>query len=87
MRDKLQPLEMKYQKEKERVDEIRGLKQECEKLKIAWEKGKRRKALAQAAKLYRALKETKTETSRKEAMGKNLMLTESVGPDQIAEVR
>lgn len=43
--------------------------------------------MAQTAKLYRALKETKTKTSRKEAMGKNLMLTKSVGLDQIAEVR
>lgn len=79
MRDKLQPLKMKYQKEKERVDEIRGLKQECEKLQIAWEKAKRRKAVAQAAKLYRALKETKTETSRKEAMGKKSHVNRECG--------
>ena len=32
MRDKLQPLKMKYEKEKERVDEIRRLKQKREEL-------------------------------------------------------
>ncbi|GFZ07699.1 heat shock protein 101 [Actinidia rufa] len=52
LRDKLQPLIMKYRKEKERIDELRRLKQKLE-----------------------------------ETTEENKMLTETVGPDQIAEVQ
>ena len=46
MRDKLQQLKMKYGKEKERVDEIRKLKQKREELLFTLQEAKRRMDLA-----------------------------------------
>ncbi|KAL5544595.1 hypothetical protein UlMin_008379 [Ulmus minor] len=63
LRDKLQPLLMKYRKEKERIDEIRRPKRKREELQIALQEAERRYDLAE-----------------------NLMLTETVGPEHIAEV-
>ncbi|KAL3655364.1 Chaperone protein ClpB1 [Castilleja foliolosa] len=63
LRDKLQPLKMRYRKEKERIDELRRLK-----------------AKAGRAHLCPAI--TKLDVGGNE----NGMLTETVGPDQIAEV-
>ncbi|CAI8583887.1 unnamed protein product [Vicia faba] len=65
LRDKLQPLKMKYSKEKERIHEIRRLKQKREELLFALQEAERR-----------------TDGNTDE----NLMLTETVGPDQITEV-
>ncbi|KAK5846754.1 hypothetical protein PVK06_003052 [Gossypium arboreum] len=51
LRDKLQPLKMKYRKEKGRVDEIRRLKQKRDKLILALQEAERRYDLAIAANL------------------------------------
>ncbi|KAK8470042.1 hypothetical protein PHAVU_004G044132 [Phaseolus vulgaris] len=51
LRDKLQPLMMKYRKEKQRVDEIRRLKQKREELNFALLEAERRYDLARAADL------------------------------------
>ncbi|OMO81041.1 Chaperonin ClpA/B [Corchorus capsularis] len=88
LRDKLQPLMMKYRKEKERVDEIRRLKQRREELMIALQEAERRYDLARAADLrYGAIQEVESAIAQLEGTtDENLMLTETVGPEQIAEV-
>nr|CAD1824143.1 unnamed protein product [Ananas comosus var. bracteatus] len=88
LRDKLQPLKMKYQKEKERIDEIRRLKQRREELLFTLQEAERRYDLARAADLrYGALQEIDAAIARLEGdTSENLMLTETVGPEHIAEV-
>ncbi|KAF6985652.1 hypothetical protein CFC21_003485 [Triticum aestivum] len=88
LRDKLQPLTMKYRKEKERIDEIRKLKQRREELQFTLQEAERRMDLARVADLkYGALQEIDVAIAKLEGeTGENLMLTETVGPEQIAEV-
>ncbi|MQM11931.1 hypothetical protein Taro_044844 [Colocasia esculenta] len=88
LRDKLQPLTMKYKREKGRVDELRKLKQRREDLMCRLQEAERRMDLARVADIkYVALPELDTHLANLEAnAGENLMLTETVGPDQIAEV-
>lgn len=88
LRDKLHPLQMKYRKEKERIDEIRNLKQRREELQFTLQEAERRMDLARVADLrYGALQEIDVAIAKLEGeTGENLMLTETVGPDQIAEV-
>ncbi|MCI59797.1 chaperone protein ClpB1-like, partial [Trifolium medium] len=81
---------MKYSKEKERIDEIRRLKQKREELLFALQEAERRYDLARAADLrYGAIEEVETAIKNLEGSAdgntdENLMLTETVGPDQIA---
>lgn len=89
LRDKLQPLLMKYKKEKERIDEIRRLKQKREEIHFSIQEAERRYDLARVADLrYGALEEVEAAIARLEGSttDENLMLTETVGPEQIAEV-
>ncbi|CAN6350441.1 unnamed protein product [Urochloa humidicola] len=88
LRDKLQPLTMKYRKEKERIDEIRRLKQRREEMMFSLQEAERRMDLARVADLkYGALQEIDAAIAKLECeTGENLMLTETVGPEQIAEV-
>ncbi|XP_031490755.1 chaperone protein ClpB1 [Nymphaea colorata] len=88
LRDKLQPLMMKYRKEKERVDELRRLKQKREELMFALQEAERRMDLARAADLrYGGLQEIDASIAKLEgSTDENLMLTETVGPEHIAEV-
>ncbi|PIN05071.1 Chaperone HSP104, partial [Handroanthus impetiginosus] len=88
LRDKLQPLMMRYRKEKERIDELRRLKQRRDELSYALQEAERRYDLARAADLrYGAIQEVEAAISKLEAgASENGMLTETVGPDQIAEV-
>lgn len=81
---------MKYQREKERVDEVRRLKQKREEIQANLLDAERRYDLARAADLkYGALQEIEAAISKFEStdLGENNMLTETVGPDQIAEVK
>ncbi|KAL6509532.1 Chaperone protein ClpB1 [Orobanche gracilis] len=88
LRDKLQPLMMRYRKEKERIDELRRLKQRRDELLYALQEAERRYDLARAADLrYGAIQEVEAAIAKLETGGnENGMLTETVGPDQIAEV-
>lgn len=88
LRDKLQPLKMKYLKEKERIDEIRRLKQRREELLFTLQEAERRMDLARVADLkYGALQEIDAAIAKLEgSTDENLMLTETVGPEHIAEV-
>ncbi|CAI5981145.1 unnamed protein product [Closterium sp. NIES-64] len=107
LREELQPLQMRYRREKERVDELRRLQHKREEVLVAVHEAEARMDLARVADLkYGALTELDA------AIGKNQreaeaaaaaaaamdtsggvaapavkpMLTETVGPDQIAEV-
>lgn len=89
LEDQLRPLKMKYQREKERVDELRKLKQKREDLQASLLDAERRYDLARAADLkYGALVEVDKAIQKMEQQesGENTMLTESVGPEHIAEV-
>ncbi|XP_042391296.1 chaperone protein ClpB1-like [Zingiber officinale] len=88
LRDKLQPLMMKYRKEKERIDEIRKLKQRREELLIAMQEAERRGNLPRVADIkFGALQEIDVAIAKLEGdANENLMLTETVGPEHIAEV-
>ncbi|XP_009613059.1 chaperone protein ClpB1-like [Nicotiana tomentosiformis] len=88
LRDKLQPLMMRYKKEKERIDELRRLKQKRDELIYALQEAERRYDLARAADLrYGAIQEVETAIANLESTSaESTMLTETVGPDQIAEV-
>ncbi|KAL3528460.1 hypothetical protein ACH5RR_007782 [Cinchona calisaya] len=88
LRDKLQPLMMKYNKEKERIDELRRLKQKRDELLYALQEAERRYDLARAADLrYGAIQEVESAIAKLEAStDESGMLTETVGPEQIAEV-
>lgn len=88
LRDKLQPLMMRYQKEKERIDELRRLKQKRDELTYALQEAERRYDLARAADLrYGAIQEVESAIAKLESTSdESTMLTETVGPDQIAEV-
>ncbi|XP_048443865.1 chaperone protein ClpB1 [Pyrus x bretschneideri] len=88
LRDKLQPLVMKYGKKKERVDELRKLKQKREEALVALAEVKRIYDLARAADLrYGTIPEVETIIAKLEgSTDENLILTETVGPEQIAEV-
>ncbi|KAJ8452273.1 hypothetical protein Cgig2_006078 [Carnegiea gigantea] len=88
LRDKLQPLVMKYKKEKRRIDEIRRLKQRREELLFAAQEAERRYDLARAADLrYGAIQEVEAAIAKLESSAAELsMLTETVGPEHIAEV-
>ena len=87
LRDK-QPLTMKYRKENKRIDEIRKLKHRREELMFSLQEAERRMDLARVADLkYGALQELDAAIAKLESeTGENLMLTETVGPEQIAEV-
>lgn len=88
LRDKLQPLMMKYKKEKERIDEIRRLKQKREELVLAAQEAERRYDLARAADLrYGAIQDVEALIAKLETSSDDVaMLTETVGPEHIAEV-
>lgn len=88
IQDQLRPLKMKYQREKERVDELRRLKQKREEVLVNLVEAERRYDLARAADLkYGALQELEKAISKFESdLGENNMLTETVGPEQVAEV-
>ncbi|XP_050224817.1 chaperone protein ClpB1 [Mercurialis annua] len=89
LRDKLQPLMMKYKKEKQRIDEIRRLKQKKEELQFAIQEAERRYDLARVADLrYGALEDVDAAIAGLEGgtTDENGMLTETVRPEHIAEV-
>ena len=88
LRDKLQPLKMKHQKEKVRLDEIRRLKQKREEIMLNLQEAERRMDLARVADLrYGALQDIEATIQRLESeTNENSMLTETVGPEQISEV-
>ncbi len=88
LNEKLQPLKMRYQREKERVDELCQLKQRREELLAAVAEAECRSDLTRAADLkYGALQELEQAIAKfEEELQENSMLSEVLGPEQIAEV-
>lgn len=88
MRDKFQPLILKYRKEKQRIDEIQQLKQKREELLFAAQEAERRYDLARAADLrYGAIPEVENAIAELEGNAEgNLILTKTVRPEHIADV-
>lgn len=88
LRDKLQPLMIKYRNEKEKVDETQRFKQKREKLLLALAQAERRGDFAKVADLrYGAIQELETAVAQLELnSNNNLMLTTAVSPEHIAEV-
>ncbi|KAF3782504.1 Chaperone protein [Nymphaea thermarum] len=88
LKDKLQPLMTKYDKEKERINEIRRLKKRHQGLMFTLQEAERMKDLARACDIrYGALPEIKASIKNLEgSIDLNHMLTETVGPEHIAEV-
>jgi ATP-dependent Clp protease ATP-binding subunit ClpB len=84
--DILQPLMIKYLKEKKTIDEIQQFKQKREKLLVALAEAERRCDYAKVADLrYGAIQELESGIARREGSS-NDMLTEIVVPEHIAEV-
>ncbi|KAK9913497.1 hypothetical protein M0R45_037311 [Rubus argutus] len=88
LRDKLQPLKIKYRKEKEKIDETQRFKRKREKLLFALAEAERRGDFAKVADLrYGAIQELETAVAQlEENSNDNLMLTAIVSPEHIAEV-
>jgi ATP-dependent Clp protease ATP-binding subunit ClpB len=90
LKEELALLQAQYQMEKNRVDKLKKVRQEIEETKKAAEEAERRRNLARVAELrYTVLPELQMRLAELEAAaskeGKS-MLTEVVGPEQIAEV-
>ncbi|CAL9225359.1 unnamed protein product [Arabidopsis halleri] len=88
LRDKLEPLTIKYKNEKRIINETRSLKQKRDELMIALQEAERQYDLPKAADLrYGAIQEVESAIAKLEKSVKdNVMLTETVGPENIAEV-
>ncbi|XP_028098180.1 chaperone protein ClpB1-like [Camellia sinensis] len=86
--DKLQPLKMKYTKEKERMDELRRLKQERAELLLALEKVHKGFNLPRVVELRRGpIQEVEEAIAKLEKIiEENVMVTDIIGPEQIAKV-
>lgn len=79
---------MKYKKEKERIDELRRLKQKREELLFSVQEAERRRDFVRVADLkFGAIPEVESVIEQLEGNSdNNLMLTETVCPDHIAAV-
>ncbi|KAF5957699.1 hypothetical protein HYC85_004924 [Camellia sinensis] len=86
--DKLQPLKMKYTKEKERMDELRRLKQKRAELLLALEKVHTRCNLPRVVELRCGpIQEVEVAIAKLEKIiEENVMVTDIIGPEQIAKV-
>jgi ATP-dependent Clp protease ATP-binding subunit ClpB len=90
--EELKPLRLKYQTEKERLDEIAELKEKLETLKLKMADAEMKRDLGLVADLkYYAVPETERriqELTKKKSLHKdeNALLQERVGPEQITEV-
>jgi len=94
IKEEVKPLKLKYEKERERVNQIRALKKKLEEVKNKILEAERRYDLALAADLkYYAVPDlekqiAKLEEEERESKnsGEARLLSEVVGPEQIAEV-
>lgn len=88
MQDRLKPLQLRYHKEREVLDTIRDLQEKREQLVISLEEAQLRGDLARIADIkYGALAEVdEALKAKRKALPTNGMLTDTVGPDEIAVV-
>jgi ATP-dependent Clp protease ATP-binding subunit ClpB len=89
IRDALRPLQMRYESEKGRLDEIKALQKKKEELQIRLEQAENRMDLAMVADIrYGALAEVSEALTKRQAEAKEAdhMLSEVVGPEDVATV-
>lgn len=89
LQDQLSPLLMRYQTEKARLDEIKGLQKKKEELQIRLEQAQNRMDLAMVADIkYGALAEVTEALAKRQADAKSAdrMLSDVVGPEEVAAV-
>ncbi|KAL4457526.1 hypothetical protein ABPG75_012391 [Micractinium tetrahymenae] len=89
LQDKLRPLQMRYSQEKALLDEVKALAKKREELQIRLEQAENRMDLAMVADIkYGALAEVEELIKRKQAEARRTdrMLSDTVGPEEIATV-
>jgi ATP-dependent Clp protease ATP-binding subunit ClpB len=88
MQDQLQPLQLRYKKEHDRMVELRELQAKKERLREDAKAARQRNDLARQADIvHGAIPEVDARLKRlREEMPENPMLTEKIGPDEIAAV-
>jgi ATP-dependent Clp protease ATP-binding subunit ClpB len=88
MQDQLQPLQLRYKKEHERMVELRELQAKRERLKEDAKAARQRNDLARQADIvHGAIPEVDLRLKKlREGIPENPMLTEKIGPDEIAGV-
>lgn len=89
IRDTLRPLQMRYESEKQRLDEIKALQKKKEELQIRLEQAENRMDLAMVADIrYGALAEVSEALAKRQAEAKQAdhMLSEIVMPEDVATV-
>ncbi|WPT13761.1 Chaperone protein ClpB1 [Picochlorum sp. SENEW3] len=89
IQDALKPLQMRYQSEKGRLDEIKALQKKKEELQIRLEQAENRMDLAMVADIrYGALAEVSEALAKRQAEVQEAdhMLSEMVGPEDVATV-
>jgi ATP-dependent Clp protease ATP-binding subunit ClpB len=89
IRDTLRPLQMRYESEKQRLDEIKALQKKKEELQIRLEQAENRMDLAMVADIrYGALAEVAEALTKRQAEAKEAdhMLSEVVMPEDVATV-
>ncbi|CAF1666421.1 unnamed protein product, partial [Adineta ricciae] len=94
IREELKPLKLRHQAEKQRVDELRKLKQKMENLQVKMAQAEREKNLALVADmkygaipdLEKKIAETEHRITEENKQQQDRLLTEVVGPNAIAEI-
>jgi ATP-dependent Clp protease ATP-binding subunit ClpB len=94
IREELKPLKLRHKAEKERVDELRKLKQKLENLQVKMAQAEREKNLALVADmkygaipdLEKKIAETEHRITEENKQQQDRLLTEIVGPNAIAEI-
>ncbi|CAF1154482.1 unnamed protein product [Adineta steineri] len=94
IREELKPLKLRHRAEKERVDELRKLKQKMENLQVKMAQAEREKNLALVADmkygaipdLEKKIAETEYRITEENKQQQDRLLTEVVGPNAIAEI-
>jgi ATP-dependent Clp protease ATP-binding subunit ClpB len=94
IREELKPLKLRHKAEKERVDELRKLKQKLENLHVKMAQAEREKNLALVADmkygaipdLEKKIAETEYRITEENKQQQDRLLTEVVGPNAIAEI-
>lgn len=86
--DKLQPLQLRYQSEKVRLDDLRALQQKKEDLHVRLQQAENRFDLATVADIrYGALQDVDEAIKKRLAeVPEDAMLTEEVGPEEVAQI-
>eukprot|EP01118_Nematostelium_gracile_P017313 TRINITY_DN735_c0_g1_i1.p1 TRINITY_DN735_c0_g1~~TRINITY_DN735_c0_g1_i1.p1 ORF type:complete len:876 (-),score=368.38 TRINITY_DN735_c0_g1_i1:78-2705(-) len=94
IKEDIQPLKLKYEQDRERVEKVANLKKKLENLKQKIEEAERRRDLSTVAdlryyavpELEKQIKDQEEKDKKQKEQGDDRLVTERVGPDQIAEI-